>query len=119
MDTKNNIQEDTEELIVEDIKQPLQEIKTDRQKAIELAGQMNFHRTAVSEVKTRLGKTCTFLSHLDTKGNIWFLAHLIIKGEKRVVRINTGKEKAEELGAENYKALFIQLNDYVTGKKNI
>ena len=120
MDTQQqNIQEDTEKEIVESMKTPLEDIKTERQKQIELAGQMNFHRTAITEVKSRIGKECTYLSHLRTKGTIWFLAHLIIKGEKRIVRINSEKENPSELVAENYKALKLQLEDYVTGKKDL
>ncbi len=91
----------------------------DRQEQIELYGQINFHKTAVAEVKARVGKDCTFLSHLTSKEQILFLAHLVIDGKKTVVRINTGKAVASELTAENYKALNTQLKDYVSGRANI
>ena len=119
---QENIPEGTEETFVEtmeDVKIPLEEIKTARQKQIELAGQIRFHKVALTEVKQKVGSKCTFLSHMITKGTIWFLAHLNINGEKRIVRISTGKTNSNELEAENYKALFNQLSDYVTGKKNI
>lgn len=86
---------------------------------MKVAGQMNFHKVAIAEVKRRMGKSCTYLTHLKTKGTIWFLAHLDIKGENRIVRVNTGKTSADQLVAENYKALNQQLADYVTGKKSI
>lgn len=86
---------------------------------MEKVGQMNFHKIAINEVKSRLGKDCTYLSHLRTKGTIWFLAHLIIKGEKRILRVDSGKENPSDLEAENYKALKTQLEDYVTGKTSL
>lgn len=101
------------------------------------AGQINFHRVAIKDVKSRLGSSCTYLSHLVSPNKkqevqttlegkkvtklispVYFLAHLIINGEKRIVRVNTGVE-AQDLVAENYKALVTQLSDYVTGKANI
>lgn len=109
------------------------------QEYMAMSGQINFHRVAINDVKQRLGKSCTYLSHLVKKTQvqveieneegkkemvektidaIYFLAHLIIEGKKRVVRVNT-EITAEELVAENYKALLTQLADYVTGKKNI
>jgi hypothetical protein len=109
------------------------------QEYMAMSSQINFHRVAINDIKQRLGTACTYLSHLvkstevqleienedgeketvnKTIDVIYFLAHLIINGEKRIVRVNTGIT-AEELVAENYKALLTQLADYVTGKKNI
>jgi phage shock protein A len=118
----------------------IEEIKTDLQKASELRAQINFHKVAVAEVKRRLGKTCTYLSHLtkkkkieeviETEGEenqtitkvvdrIYFLSHLIVNGEKKIVRFDTGKNSSTELVAEDYKALKEQIEQYVTGKKSL
>ena len=113
---------------------------------MEMSGQINFHKIAIADIKRRLGDSCSYLSHLSKKkviqveieneeveieneegeksivnkviNQIYFLAHLKINNEKRVVRVDTGLV-AGELVAENYKALLTQLSDYVTGKKNI
>ena len=100
-------------------KDNLDVFKTEEQKQFELYQQTIFHKTAVTEVKKLLGNSCTFLSHLKTKGGIWFLAHLNLNGSKRVIRIDSGKTKAEDLTPETYKALKDQLAEYVTGKKSI
>lgn len=98
------------------------------------AGQINFHRVAVSEVKDRVSNVCSYLSHLTTKkkiqeeienedgektlvdrvaNRIYFLAHVMKQGEKRIVRFDTGKESADELVAEDYKALKEKIDEYV------
>lgn len=103
---------------------------------MEKAGQINFHKTALNEVMMRVDTVCSYLSHLTTKkevteeiededgkksmvdrvaDRIYFLAHLIKNGEKKVVRFDTGKEFAHELVAEDYKALKHMINEYITG----
>ena len=102
---------------------------------MEKAGQINFHKVAISEVKSRLGTFCTYLSHLKTKklvereikkpntdiintinvneDRIYFLAHIIKNGEKKKVRFDTGKQSAYDLVAEDYKALKEKIDEYV------
>jgi hypothetical protein len=92
----------------------------------EVADQINFHKFAITDVKRRLGPTCSYLSHLVKKVKkddgtidaVYFIAHIIVKGQKRVVRVATDME-SHDLVAENYKALLKQLSDYVTGKEDI
>lgn len=107
---------------------------------MEVSGQITFHRVAIAEVKQRVDKVCTYLSHLTKKkeiqveikdengevetvnkivDRIYFLAHLIIKGEKKIVRFDTGKNSSSELVAEDYKVLKEQIEKYVTGKETI
>lgn len=111
-----------------------------RQEYMASLGQINFHRVAIAEVKDRVSKVCTYLSHLTKKkeieventdedgkievvnkivDRIYFLAHLIVKGEKKIVRFDTGKNSSSELVAEDYKALKEQIEKYVTGKETL
>jgi len=94
------------------------------QEHMNAAEQMAFHRVAIKDVKGRMGESCTYLSHMmakDPEGNtkVYFLAHLIIDGKKKVVRVNSGLSDSSGLNAENYKVLLTQLSNYVTGKETL
>lgn len=99
-------------------------VRVDRQRQyMSKSRQMQFHINAISEIKNRVGNKCSFLSHLSSKKEIdsklepriYFLAHLNINGEVKKVRFDTGKSTADELIAEDYKALKDLIDEYNRG----
>jgi len=86
----------------------------DKEKArIQLLNQMGFHNVAITEVKKRLGKNCTYLSHVVENGEISFKANLIVK-EKSQTFLVTANKIAEDLVAEDYGNLNKVLNGYIS-----
>lgn len=81
----------------------------------DLYGQISYHKSAINDVKKRLGRDCTFLSHLDSKGAVKFMAFLNLAGKSTRVTINTDKKSFDDLKAEDYKNLRDVLHERIKG----
>lgn len=87
---------------------------------VNIYGQINFHKTAINQVKKSLGKKCTFLSHLkEASGKPKFLAIIEVDGKLKKVRVDSTKDSFSDFVAEDYKALNELLHKYARGKETV